>query len=72
MSGQNMEVIEMFCSKEDLLISILDAESQVNREYGSDVAKSVYQMFGSSCAEDLNPSDYEATFSEMYLIATDN
>ena len=62
----------MFCSKEDLLISIQDAEAQVIREYGSDVAKSVYQMFGATCAEDLNLSDYEAAFSEMYLRATDN
>ena len=69
----------MFCSNEDLLISIQDAANhiqdaanQVVNEYGEDVAKSVFQRFGATCAEDLNPSDYEAVFSELYLIANDN
>ena len=62
----------MFCSNEDLLISIQDAANQVVNEYGEDVAKSVFQRFGATCAEDLNPSDYEAVFSELYQIANDN
>ena len=49
----------MFCSNEDLLISIQDAANQVVNEYGEDVAKSVFLRFGATCAEDLNPSDYE-------------
>lgn len=48
----------MFCSNEDLLISIQDAANQVVNEYGEDVAKSVFLRFGATCAEDLNPSDY--------------
>ena len=55
----------MFCSNEDLLISIQDAANQVVNEYGEDVAKSVFQRFGATCAEDLDPSDYEAAFSEL-------
>lgn len=62
----------MFCSNEDLLISIQDAANQVVNEYREAVAKSVFQRFGATCAEDLNPSDYEAVFSELYLIANDN
>ena len=62
----------MFCSNEDLLISIQDAANQVVNEYGEDVAKSVFQRFGATCAEDLDLSDYEAAFSELYLIANDN
>ncbi len=62
----------MFCSNEDLLISIQDATNQVVNEYGEAVAKSVFQRFGATCAEDLDPSDYEAAFSELYLIANDN
>ena len=61
----------MFCSNEDLLISIQDAANQVVNEYGEDVAKSVFQRFGATCAENLDPSDYEAAFSELYLIAND-
>lgn len=72
LSGQNLEVKYMFCSNDDLLISIQDAANQVVNEYGEDVARSVFQRFGASCAEDLNPSDYEAAFSELYLIANDN
>lgn len=59
-------------SNDDFLISIQDAASQVASEYGSDVASFVFQRFGATCPEDLNPSDYEAAFSELYLIANDN
>ena len=62
----------MFCSNEDLFISIPDADNQFVNEYGEDVAKSVFQRFEATCAADLNPSDYEAAFSELYLIANDN
>ena len=46
----------MFCSNEDLLISIQDAANQVVNEYGEDVAKSVFQRFEATCTEDLNPA----------------
>ena len=61
----------MFCSNEDLLISIQDAANQVVNESGGDVAKYVFLRFGATCAEDLKPSDYEAVLSELYLIAND-
>lgn len=72
LSGQNLEVKYIFCSNEDLLISIQDAANQIVREYGSDVAKSVFQRFKATCAEDLDPGDYEAAFNELYLIANDS
>lgn len=62
----------MFCSNEDLLIDIQDAANQVVSEYETHVEKSVFQRFGITCAEDLDPSDYEAVCSELYLIANDN
>ena len=72
LSGQKLEVKYMFCSNDDLLISIQDTTNTVVSEYGVDVAKSVFRRFGATCAEDLDPSDYEAAFSELYLIANDN
>ncbi len=59
-------------SNRDMLDSIQDAADKVSAEYGSDVAKSVFQRFGVSTAEELNPCDYESAFSDLYLIANDN
>lgn len=73
MSGRNMEVHKMsWCSNNDMLISIQDAADTVCAEYGSDVAQSVFQRYGANSAEDLDPCDYEAVFSDLYLIANDN
>ena len=73
MRGRNMEVHNMsWYSNNDMLISIQDAADRVCAEYGSDVAQSVFQRFGVNCAEDLDPSDYESAFSDLYLIANDN
>lgn len=73
MRGRNMEVHNMsWCSNNDMLISIQDAADRVCAEYGSDVAQSVFHRFGVNCAEDLDPSDYESAFSDLYLIANDN
>lgn len=60
-----------YCS-EDLVISLYDAANRVSKEYGLDVARSVFQRYGSSSVDDLNPSYYEAVFSDLYLIASDN
>lgn len=60
------------CSNEDMLISIADAADNVTAEYGKDTTLSVLQKFGVNCVEDLNPSDYEAAFSDLYLMANDN
>ncbi len=63
----------MFCCRnEDMLISITDAANTVTAEYGEDVTLSILQKFGATCPEDLDPSDYEAAFSDLYLIANDN
>ena len=59
-------------SANDMLISIQDAANKVCAEYSSDVAQSVFQRFGASCVEDLNPNDYESVFSDLYLIANEN
>ena len=73
MSGRNMEVHRMsWYSNNDMLISIQDAADMVCAEYGSDVALSVFQRFGVNSAEELDPSDYEVAFSDLYLIASDN
>lgn len=73
MSGRNMEAHKMsWYSDDDMQISIQDAANRVCAEYGSNVVQSVFQRFGVNCAEDLNPSDYELAFSDLYLIANDN
>ena len=73
MSGRNMEVHRMsWYSNNDMLISIQDAADRVCAEYGSNVAQSVFQRFGVNSAEELDPSDYEAAFSDLCLIASDN
>lgn len=59
-------------SNRDMLDSIQDAADRVSAEYGSDVAKSVFQRFGVNSAEELSPSDYESAFSDLYLMANDN
>ena len=72
-NGQIMETHKMnWYNDNDMLISIQDAANRVCAEYGSTVAQSVFQRFGVNCAEDLNPSDYELAFSDLYMIATDN
>lgn len=59
-------------SDNDMLISIQDAADKVCAEYGSDVVQSVFQRFGVNSSEELDSSDCEAAFSDLYLIASDN
>ena len=60
------------CSNEDLLISIYDAAKTVSEEYGEETLKYVLGKFNAKCVDDLRPSDYEAVFSDLYLMATDD
>lgn len=58
--------------KENWLINLENAVAEVSSEYGSDVVQSILILHNATCLEDLSQSEYEAVFSDLYLIASDN
>ena len=59
-------------TKFDWEINIEDLAARVASNYGNDVTESVFARFGASCFEELNPSDYEAVFSDLMLMDSDS
>lgn len=58
--------------KEMWIINIENAISAVCSQYGSDVAKSVFQRYGANGIYDLNSCYYSEVFSDLELIVNDN
>ena len=58
--------------KEMWIINIENAASTVCSQYGSDVAKSIFQRYGASGIYNLSPCYYSEVFSALELIANDN
>ena len=54
------------------LTNIENAASKVAAEYGSVVAKSVFQRYGARGTYDLSPCYYSEVFADLELIANDN
>ena len=52
--------------------NIENAASKVAAEYGSEVAKSVFQRYGARGTYDLSPCYYSEVFADLELIANDN
>lgn len=58
--------------KDMWIINIENVASTVYSEYGSDVAKSVFQRYGSTGIYNLSPCYYSEVFADLELIANDN
>lgn len=58
--------------KEMWIINIENAALAVCSQYGSDVAKSVFQRYGASGIYNLSPYYYSEVFSDLELMANDN
>ena len=54
------------------LTNIENAAEAVATEYGSEVAKSVFQRYGAHGTYDLSPCYYSEVFADLELIANDN
>ena len=54
------------------LTNIENAADAVAAEYGSVVAKSVFQRYGARGTYDLSPCYYSEVFADLELIANDN
>jgi len=54
------------------LTNIENAADAVAAEYGSVVAKSVFQRYGARGTYDLSPCYYSEVFVDLELIANDN
>lgn len=54
------------------LTNIENAADAVTVEYGSVVAKSVFQRYGARGTYDLSPCYYSEVFADLELIANDN
>ena len=55
----------------DLYISIQDVAETVENELGWEVVQNVYKNHGAKGIDDLDPSEYEAVFSELYFYEAD-
>ncbi len=58
--------------KENWIINLENVAAEVSSEYGSDVVQSILILHNATSIEDLSQSEYEAVFSDLYLIASDN
>ncbi len=58
--------------KENWIINLENVAAEVSSEYGSDVVQSILILHNATCLEDLSQAEYEAVFSDLYLIASDN
>lgn len=54
------------------LTNIENAADAVMAEYGSEVAKSVFQRYDTHGIHDLSPCYYSEVFADLELIANDN
>ena len=54
------------------LTNIENAADAVAAEYGSVVAKAVFQRYGARGTYDLSPCYYSEVFADLELIANDN
>lgn len=54
------------------LTNIENAANAVATEYGSEVAKSVFQRYGAHGTFDLGSRHYSEVFADLELIANDN
>ena len=54
------------------LTNIENAADAAAAEYGSEVAKSVFQCYGAHGTYDLSPCYYSEVFADLELIANDN
>ena len=54
------------------LTNIENAADAVATEYGSEVAKSVFQRYNAHGTYDLSPCYYSEVFADLELIANDN
>lgn len=66
-------VISITKTEKDMwIINIENATSAVCSEYGSDIAKSVFQRYGANGIYNLSPCYYSEVFSDLELMANDN
>ena len=54
------------------LTNIENAADAAAAEYGSEVAKSVFQRYDAHATHDLSPCNYSEVFADLELIANDN
>lgn len=67
------EVLEVTHSEKEMWeINIENAANAVAAEYGSEVAKSVFQRYDAHGTYDLSPCYYSEVFADLELIANDN
>lgn len=58
--------------KEMWIINIENATSAVCLQFGSNLAKSVFQRYGANEIYDLSPCYYSEVFGDLELMANDN
>ena len=58
-------------SKEDWLMNIENTAAEAEKKYGAEAVEFVFKNYGTTCSEDLNPSDYSEVFGELYQMSVD-
>lgn len=58
--------------KEMWLVNIENAASAVYLQFGSNIAKSVFQRYGANEIYDLSPCYYSEVFGDLELMVNDN
>lgn len=58
-------------TKDDWQINIDNLSTSVAKEYGTEVVNSVFERYGATCFEDLDPVYYPDVFGDLTLLDSD-